>query len=257
MLENQKVKKIIPCLDINGGRVVKGVRFENLKDAGDPASIASFYNQEGADELVFLDISATTENRQSVLLEMIQKVSQKITIPFTVGGGIRSLKDMESLLKAGASKVSLSTAAITNPDLVKEGVENFGSKALVVAVDVKKVGPQKWHVLIKGGKEDTQIDLIKWIQKLESLGVKEILLTSFDHDGTKSGYDIEVLKQVKAHTNLFVIASGGVGSLEHFYDGVVKGGADALLAASVFHFKEFSIRQVKEFLSSKGVLVNL
>ncbi len=246
-------KRIIPCLDVDKGRVVKGVRFLNLVDAGDPVEVAKVYEEQGADELVFLDITASAEDRK-ITLEVVKRVAEEVFMPFTVGGGISSLEDMRKLLEAGADKVSINTSAVKNPQLIYEGAKKFGSQCIVVAIDAKRRG-NSWEVYIHGGRTPTGLDAIEWAKKAESLGAGEILLTSMDRDGTKSGYDIELTRAVSEAVNIPVIASGGAGSMEHFYEAFVLGGADACLAASLFHFKEISIPKLKGYLASKGVPV--
>ncbi len=246
-------KRIIPCLDVDKGRVVKGVRFLNLVDAGDPVEVAKVYEEQGADELVFLDITASAEDRK-ITLEVVKRVAEEVFMPFTVGGGISSLEDMRKLLEAGADKVSINTSAVKNPQLIYEGAKKFGSQCIVVAIDAKRKG-NGWEVYIHGGRTPTGLDAVEWAKKAESLGAGEILLTSMDRDGTKSGYDIELTKAVSKAVNIPVIASGGAGSMEHFYEAFVLGGADACLAASLFHFKEISIPELKGYLASKGVPV--
>ena len=246
-------KRIIPCLDVDKGRVVKGVRFLNLVDAGDPVEVAKVYEEQGADELVFLDITASAEDRK-ITLEVVKRVAEEVFMPFTVGGGISSLEDMRRLLEAGADKVSINTSAVKNPQLIYEGAKKFGSQCIVVAIDAKRKG-NGWEVYIHGGRTPTGLDAIEWAKKAESLGAGEILLTSMDRDGTKSGYDIELTKAVSKAVNIPVIASGGAGSMEHFYEAFVLGGADACLAASLFHFNEISIPELKGYLASKGVPV--
>ncbi len=248
-------KRIIPCLDVDKGRVVKGVRFVNLVDAGDPVEVAKVYEEQGADELVFLDITASAEDRK-ITLEVVRRVAEEVFMPFTVGGGISSLEDMRKLLEAGADKVSINTSAVKNPQLIYEGAKRFGSQCVVVAIDAKRKG-NSWEVYIHGGRTPTGLDAIEWAKKAESLGAGEILLTSMDRDGTKSGYDIELTRAVSDAVNIPVIASGGAGSMEHFYEGFVLGGADACLAASLFHFREISIPELKDYLTSRGVPVRV
>jgi len=248
-------KRIIPCLDITEGRVVKGINFINIRDAGDPVEWARKYNREKADELVFLDITATSDNRET-LIELVEKVSDEIFIPFTVGGGIRTVKDMQKILKAGADKVSINTAAVKNPDLIRKGAEHYGTQCIVVAVDVKRENGS-FKVYIKGGRERTEIDALWWCGKAQELGAGELLVTSMDRDGTKDGYDIELLRKINDLVSIPVIASGGCGKLEHLYQAVVEGGASAVLAASIFHFGEFTIPQSKAYLKSRGVAVRL
>ena len=252
MLKN----RIIPCLDVKNGRVVKGINFVDLKDAGDPVEQAKIYDEQGADELCFLDITASNENR-NIILETVKKTAEKCFMPLTVGGGVRSIDDIRNLLLAGADKVSINTAAVNNKDLVKESAEKFGSQCIVVAVDAKKVNNNKWEVFTHGGRKSTGKDVLKFVAKMESLGAGEILLTSMDRDGTKKGYDLELTKQISSSVNIPVIASGGVGNLDHLYDGFKKGKASAALAASIFHFGEFSIQDVKRYLDSKGIPVRI
>ena len=248
-------KRIIPCLDVTGGRVVKGTNFVNLRDAGDPVDLAAFYDREGADELVFLDITASSDGR-ATMLDVVRRTAEEAFIPFTVGGGIRTIEDMRVMLAAGADKVSVNTAAVNNPDLISEGANKFGSQCIVLAVDAKRAGePGKWEVYIHGGRTPTGIDALEWIKRAENLGAGEILLTSMDGDGTKDGYDIELTRAVAELVNIAVIASGGVGNLEHIREGLVEGKADAALAASIFHFGEYSIRETKQYLKEKGVVV--
>jgi imidazole glycerol-phosphate synthase subunit HisF len=249
-------KRIIPCLDVRGGRVVKGTHFVELRDAGDPVELASYYDREGADELVFLDITASVEQRRS-LIDVIDRTASCVFMPLTVGGGIASVEDMRRCLQAGADKTSLNTAAVQNPDLLTQGAELFGRQCMVLAVDAKRTGPDKWEVYTHGGRTPTGLDCLEWVRKAVSLGAGEILLTSMDADGTKDGYDIALTRAVAEAVPVPVIASGGAGRLEHFYDVLTQGKADAVLAASVFHYKEFTIRQVKEYLRSRGVEVRL
>jgi cyclase len=250
--------KIMPCLDMKDGRVVKGVHFVDLKEAGDPVENASFYQKEGADELAMLDIAATLENRKT-RLEWVKNVSAVIDIPLTVGGGISTLDDIELVLEAGADKISMNSAAVRNPDLVKEAVETFGSEKITIAIDGRrnKKMPSGFEVVISGGTKPVGKDATSWAKQCENSGAGIILPTSMDGDGTKSGYDIEFTRAISDAVRLPVIASGGAGTLEHFYQGVVKGGANILLAASVFHFRILSIKEVKEFLKEKGLKVNL
>ncbi len=252
--------KVIPCLDIKGGRVVKGVKFINLKDARDPVEAAKAYCKEGADELVFLDIMATVENRQT-RLEWVKRVADVVTVPFAVGGGIRNIQDMEELFKLGVSKVSINTSAVKNPDLIKEASKRFGKEKLVVAIDGKKNPPKsglpRLEVVVKSGEESTGIDIVDWAKKVEKLGAGEILLTSKDADGTKAGYDLEMTKAVAEAVSIPVTASGGAGKLEHLYEAVVVAKASAVLAASIFHFGEISIPEAKRYLKSKGIAVKI
>ena len=247
-------KRVIPCLDVNKGRVVKGVNFVDLKDAGDPVELAKRYCEEGADELVFLDITATNEERDTIY-DVVKKTAKEVTIPFTVGGGIRSIEDIQRLLDAGTDKVSLNTSAVKDENLVETAVKRFGSKCIVVAVDAVSTGENQWEVYINGGRVPTGLDVISWVKRVEGLGAGEILLTSMDRDGTKDGYDIEITRRVSEAVNIPVIASGGAGTLEHFGEAVTIGKADAVLAASLFHYGTYSISQVKEYLKSQGVVV--
>ena len=244
-------RRIIPCLDIKNGRTVKGVNFEGLRDAGDPVELAKRYSEEGADELVFLDITATLEKRKT-LKELVKKIAAEINIPFTVGGGIKTNEEIEELLKSGADKVSLNSSIVKNPDLINEASRNFGAQAVVAAVDAKKTG-DSWNVFIKGGTEDTGLDAIKWMQEVEERGAGEILLTSMDRDGTKSGFDIELLSIVNELVRIPVIASGGAGNIQHCVDVVLKANADAVLAASIFHFKEVEIKDLKNEMIKNGI----
>ncbi len=246
-------KRIIPCLDVKDGKVVKGTKFLNLRDAGDPVELAKFYNAEGADELVFLDITASYEKRD-IMLEVVRKVSDEIFIPFTVGGGIKDIEDIRKILKNGADKVSINTAAVKDPYLIKEASEIFGSQCIVLAVDCKRTG-NSWEVYIYGGKKRTGMDAIEWIKKGVELGAGEILLTSMDRDGTKLGYDNDLNRVVSESVAVPLIASGGAGTLEHIYRAFFDGKADAALAASIFHYGKYSIREVKEFLKRRGIVV--
>ena len=249
--------RIIPCLDVNNGRVVKGVNFVNLTDAGDPVEIAAAYDAAGADELVFLDITASSDGRNTVV-DMVRRVAEKVFIPFTVGGGIRTVEDFRAILREGADKVSVNSAAIKRPELIKEAAEIFGSQCVVVAIDAKRREPfDGWNIYLNGGRVDTGIDAIEWAKKAESLGAGEILLTSMDCDGTKNGYDIELTREISEVVSIPVIASGGAGKLKHFKDAVTEGKADAVLAASLFHFKELEIKEVKEYLQKEGISVRL
>lgn len=247
-------KRIIPCLDVKDGRVVKGTNFVGLRDAGDPVELASIYDKELADELIFLDITASSDERNT-MVEMVEKTASQVFIPFTVGGGIRTVEDIRKMLKAGADKVSLNTAAIKNPELIAEGAKRFGSQCIVLAVDARQSGENKWEVYINGGRTPTGLDVLEWVKKATDLGAGEILLTSMDQDGVKDGYDIPLTRAVSEAVNVPVIASGGAGALEHFYDVLTLGKADAVLAASVFHFGEFTVGQVKEYLKSRGIEV--
>lgn len=251
-------KRLIPCLDVDNGRVVKGVQFIDIKDAGDPVEIARRYNEEGADELTFLDISASHENRHT-MAHIVERIANEIFIPLTVGGGIRTVDDIQRMLNAGADKVGINTAAIFNPSFVKEAAERFGSQCIVVAIDAKQVNQAnetpRWEIFTHGGKKLTGIDAVEWAQKMVNFGAGEILLTSMDKDGTKNGFDLLLTKTISESVNVPIIASGGVGNLQHLVDGVQIGAADAVLAASIFHFAEFSIPQAKAFMSEKGIEV--
>ncbi|MCR5023830.1 MAG: imidazole glycerol phosphate synthase subunit HisF [Lachnospiraceae bacterium] len=248
-------KRIIPCLDINDGRVVKGVNFINLRDAGDPVEVAKAYDKEGADEVVFLDITASSDHRKTVV-DLVRKVAEQLFIPFTVGGGIRTVDDFKEVLREGADKVAVNSAAINNPALISEAAEKFGRQCVVLAMDAKrKADGSGWTVYKNGGRVDVGLDAVEWAKKAESLGAGEILLTSMDADGTKAGYDLELTRAIADEVKIPVIASGGAGKCEHFLDALTKGHAEAALAASLFHYKELSISEVKEFLKEKGVNV--
>jgi len=250
-------KRIIPCLDVHNGRVVKGVNFVNLQDAGDPVEIGEAYDKAGADELVFLDITASSDNRNTVV-DMVRKVAEKVFIPFTVGGGIRSVEDFKVLLREGADKISINSSAINRPELIAEAADKFGSQCVVVAMDAKRrPDGSGWNIYKNGGRVDMGIDALSWAEKVTRLGAGEILLTSMDCDGTKAGYDIELTRQIADLVPVPVIASGGAGTREHFYDARTEGGAQAALAASLFHYKELEIREVKAFLRARGVSVRL
>ena len=250
-------KRIIPCLDVKNGRVVKGVNFVNLIDAGDPVECAAVYDKAGADELVFLDITASSDARDTVV-DMVEAVAKRVFIPFTVGGGIRSVEDFRKILNAGADKVSVNSAAVKNPELIKEAAEKFGSQCVVVAIDAKrKIDGPGWEVYLNGGRVNTGIDALEWAKKAEELGAGEILLTSMDCDGTKAGYDIELTRAISENASIPVIASGGAGAMEHFLDAFRAGKADAVLAASLFHFKEIEICDLKKYLSENGESVRM
>ena len=253
-------KRIIPCLDVTGGRVVKGVNFVELRDAGDPVEIAARYNEQGADELTFLDITATSDGRD-LILHIIEAVASQVFIPLTVGGGIRTLEDIRTMLNAGADKVSINTAAVFNPEFVREAAERFGSQCIVVAMDAKKVSAageaDRWEIFTHGGRKATGIDAVEWAKRMVSYGAGEILLTSMDRDGTKSGFDLALNKAVSESVSVPIIASGGVGNLQDLVDGVLLGQADAVLAASIFHFGEFSIPQAKRYMADKGITMRL
>lgn len=249
-------KRIIPCLDVTAGRVVKGVNFVELKDAGDPVEIARRYNDQGADELTFLDITASSDQRD-LILSIIEDVSSQVFIPLTVGGGVRTVEDVRRLLNAGADKVSINTSAVTNPQLVADAASRYGSQCIVVAIDAKQVAPGRWEVFTHGGRHSTGLEAIAWAKKMEELGAGEILLTSMDKDGTKSGFDLELTRAISDSVAIPVIASGGVGNLQHLADGILKGHADAVLAASIFHYGEFTIPEAKQFMSNQNIPVRL
>ncbi|NBJ15483.1 MAG: imidazole glycerol phosphate synthase subunit HisF [Dehalobacter sp. 4CP] len=247
-------KRIIPCLDVHDGRVVKGTNFIHLRDAGDPVELASLYDCEGADELVFLDISASAEGRET-MVDVVRRTAEKVFIPFTIGGGLRTIEDIRRMLRAGADKVSLNTAAVQNPELIEQGALAFGSQCIVVAIDARKVGEGRWEVYTHGGRKPTGIDVLEWARKVEELGAGEILLTSMDRDGTKEGYDNELNRTVGRAVSIPLIASGGVGTLKHMAEGLTEGEADAVLAASIFHYREYSIKETKDYLAGKGIPV--
>ena len=249
-------KRIIPCLDVKDGRVVKGINFVDLIDAGDPVEQASIYNESGADEICFLDITASSDKRD-ILLDTVKKTAECCFVPLTVGGGVRSIHDIRKLLLAGADKVSINTAAIKNPDLIKESSNKFGSQCIVVAIDAKKTNDNTWEVFTHGGRQPSQLNALNFAKLAEENGAGEILLTSMDRDGTKEGYDIELTKIISSSLNIPVIASGGVGTLKHLKDGIVEGGSSAVLAASIFHFGEYSIQEAKEYLKKENVPVRL
>ena len=259
-------KRIIPCLDVKDGRVVKGINFVDLRDAGDPVEVAQRYDAEGADELTFLDITASHERRK-IILDVVRKTAETVFMPLTVGGGVREIQDIRDLLNAGADKVSINTAAVNRPEFVKEAAERFGAQCIVVAIDAKSRKPAPstqhpatstgWEVYIHGGRTPTSIDAIEWAQRMESYGAGEILLTSMDRDGTKEGYDIPLTRAIADAVTIPVIASGGVGNLQHIYEGLTAGRADAALAASIFHYREYTVRQCKDFLEERGVRVRL
>lgn len=249
-------KRIIPCLDVTGGRVVKGVKFKNLRDAGDPVELAQVYEEQGADEIVFLDIGASPEGREA-MFSVVRRTAENLFIPLTVGGGMRSLSDIERMLRSGADKVAINTAAVENPQLVREASRRFGSQCIVVAIDAKSAGRHRWIVYTYGGRRPTNLDAIEWARKVEELGAGEILLTSMDADGTQQGYDIPLTRAVCEAVNIPVIASGGAGTLEHIYEVFVKTSADAALAASIFHFGKYTVGEVKRYLSARGIPVRL
>ena len=253
-------KRIIPCLDVNNGRVVKGVKFVDIRDAGDPVEVARRYDREGADEITFLDITASSDDRETIV-HVVEKVAEQVFIPLTVGGGIREVKDVRRMLNAGADKVAINTAAVFNPEFVKQASERVGSQCIVVAIDAKKVSGEgeenRWEIFTHGGRKPTGIDAIEWAIKMADFGAGEILLTSMDRDGTKVGFDLELTAAISEAVNIPVIASGGVGNLDHLADGVTKGKADAVLAASIFHFAEYSVEEAKQHMASKGIEVRL
>lgn len=247
-------KRIIPCLDVHRGRVVKGTNFVNLRDAGDPVELAALYDREGADELVFLDITASSEGRET-MIDVVRRTAEQVFIPFTIGGGLRTIEDIRQVLRAGADKVSLNTSAVQNPRLVEEGAHAFGSQCIVVAVDARHKQGGGWEVYIHGGRTATGKDVLEWVQEVEQFGAGEILLTSMDRDGTKNGYDLELTRAVSRAVSLPVIASGGVGNLEHLAEGLTTGEADAALAASIFHYREYSIAEAKRYLEERQIPV--
>ena len=250
-------KRIIPCLDVKGGRVVKGVRFLELRDAGDPVEIAEMYDRQGADELTFLDITASSDERD-IIIDVVRRTAERVFMPLTVGGGVRTVEDIRRLLNAGADKVSINTAAVHRPEFVKEAAGRFGSQCTVVAIDARRVqGEDRWVVYTHGGRNSTGLDAVEWAQRMEEYGSGEILLTSMDRDGTRDGYDLSLTRTVADAVSIPVIASGGVGGLEHLYDGFTKAGASACLAASIFHYREYTISQAKEYLDQRGVAVRI
>ena len=249
-------KRIIPCLDCKNGRVVKGTNFVDLRDAGDPVEVASMYDKSGADELVFLDITASSDGRNTTV-DLVRKVAEKVFIPFTVGGGIRTVEDFKVLLREGADKISINSAAIMNPQLISEAADKFGSQCVVVAIDAKRRDDGGWSIYKNGGRVDMHMDAVEWAMKAEELGCGEILLTSMDCDGTKTGYDIELTRTIAENVSIPVIASGGAGNMEHFYDAFTEGKADAALAASLFHYKELEIMNLKKYLSDKGISMRM
>ena len=250
-------KRIIPCLDVKGGRVVKGVQFLELRDAGDPVEIAEMYDRQGADELTFLDITASSDQRD-IIIDVVRRTAERVFMPLTVGGGVRTVEDIRRLLNAGADKVSINTAAVHRPEFVQEAAERFGSQCTVVAIDARKVpDEERWEVYTHGGRNPTGIDAVEWAARMERYGAGEILLTSMDRDGTKDGYDLPLTRAIVDAVAIPVIASGGVGNLEHIYDGFAQAGASACLAASIFHYREYTIQEAKEYLKGKGVAVRL
>lgn len=253
-------KRIIPCLDVDNGRVVKGINFVDIRDAGDPVEVAARYNREGADEITFLDITASSDNRETTI-HMVEAIASEVFIPLTVGGGIRKVEDIRTMLNAGADKVAINTAAIHNPELVREASEYYGSQCIVVAIDAKKVSKEgekdRWDIFTHGGRNDTGIDAVEWAKKMADYGAGELLVTSMDKDGTKSGFNIPLTKAITDAVNIPVIASGGVGNLQHLADGVLKAGADAVLAASIFHFNEYTVGEAKQFMANQGIEVRI
>jgi cyclase len=249
-------KRIIPCLDVTHGRVVKGVSFVSLRDAGDPVEIARRYDDQGADELTFLDITASSDDR-GIIFRIIEQVASQVFIPLTVGGGVREVGDVRNLLNAGADKVSINTSAVLNPQLVADASARYGSQCIVVAIDAKQVAPERWEVFTHGGRKATGLDVVEWAKKMQTLGAGEILLTSMDRDGQKNGFDLALTRRVTDALEIPVIASGGVGNLQHLADGVTLGGADAVLAASIFHFGEYTVQQAKQFMKTQGIEVRL
>jgi len=247
-------KRIIPCLDVDNGRVVKGVKFEDIRDAGDPVEIARRYDEQGADEITFLDITASHQERDTTL-HTVERMASQVFIPLTVGGGVRTVQDIRNLLNAGADKVSINTAAVFTPEFVGEAAARFGSQCIVVAIDAKQVGPDRWEIFTHGGRKPTGLDAVAWAAKMAELGAGEILLTSMDQDGVKRGYDLGVTRAVSEAVNIPVIASGGVGNLQHLADGILQGKADAVLAASIFHFGEYSVPQAKAYMAERGIVV--
>jgi cyclase len=253
-------KRIIPCLDVDNGRVVKGVKFVAIRDAGDPVEIARRYDEEGADEVTFLDITASSDDRET-MVHVVEAVAGEVFIPLTVGGGIRTLEDIRAMLNAGADKVAINTAAVKRPEFVREAAARFGSQCIVVSIDAKQVSsagePARWELFTHGGRRPTGLDAVEWARRMEAYGAGEILLTSMDRDGTRAGFDLALTRTISAAVRIPVIASGGVGSLDHLAEGVTEGGADAVLAASIFHFAEYSIREAKEFMAARGIEVRL
>ncbi len=254
-------KRIIPCLDVDAGRVVKGVQFVDIRDAGDPVEVARRYDQQGADELTFLDITASSDNRET-LVHVVEQVAEQVFIPLTVGGGIRELDDITLMLNSGADKVSINTTAVTNPEFIREASTHFGNQCIVVAIDAKRVdetddGECRWEIFTHGGRKPTGLDAIEWAGKMEQYGAGELLVTSMDRDGTRNGFDIELVKRITGSVSVPVIASGGVGDLEHLAAGVLEGGADAVLAASIFHYGEYTVGEAKQFMASKGIEIRL
>lgn len=249
-------KRIIPCLDVDAGRVVKGVNFVDIRDAGDPVEVAKRYDLQGADELTFLDITASSDDRETIV-HVVEQVASEVFIPLTVGGGIRKLADVRRMLNAGADKIAINTAAVFNPEFVKEASDHFGSQCIVVAIDAKQVGEQKWEIFTHGGRKATGLDAIEWAQKMANFGAGELLVTSMDRDGTRNGFDLDLTRSISETVNVPLIASGGVGNLDHLADGVIEGKADAVLAASIFHFGEYTIAEAKEKMAARGIEVRI
>ena len=249
-------KRIIPCLDVDAGRVVKGVNFVDIRDAGDPVEIAKRYDLQGADELTFLDITASSDDRETIV-HVVEQVASEVFIPLTVGGGIRKLADIRTMLNAGADKIAINTAAVFNPEFVKEASDHFGSQCIVVAIDAKQVSEQKWEIFTHGGRKATGLDAVEWAQKMVNFGAGELLVTSMDRDGTRNGFDLDLTRRISEAVNVPVIASGGVGNLDHLADGVIEGKADAVLAASIFHFGEYTIAEAKEKMAARGIEVRI
>ena len=248
-------KRIIPCLDIDNGRVVKGIQFVDIRDAGDPVEVACRYDQQGADEITFLDITASSDDRETIL-HVVEQVASQVFIPLTVGGGIRTLEDIRRILNAGADKVSINTTAVRNPDFIRQASDHFGNQCIVVAIDAKQVpGVSKWEIYTHGGRNPTGLDAVEWSEKMVRCGAGELLVTSMDRDGTRNGFDIDLMKKITAAVSVPVIASGGVGNLDHLADGVLEGGADAVLAASIFHYGEYTVEQAKTHMSNRGIEV--
>ncbi|SUO97418.1 imidazole glycerol phosphate synthase subunit HisF [Suttonella indologenes] len=253
-MNTQLAKRIIPCLDVDNGRVVKGTNFVNIRDAGDPVEAAQRYNEQGADELIFLDITATSDERRTTLY-MVEQVAGKVFIPLTVGGGVRTLKDIRQLLNAGADKVAINSAAVQNPEFVREAAEHFGNQCIVVAIDAKQTAAEQWHIFTHGGRRQTELNAIEWASRMAAYGAGELLVTSMDRDGTKAGFDNTLLSRIATEVQIPIIASGGVGNLQHLVDGITIGKADAVLAASIFHFGEYSIAQAKDYMRAAGISV--
>lgn len=253
-MNTQLAKRIIPCLDVDNGRVVKGTNFVNIRDAGDPVEAAQRYNEQGADELTFLDITATSDERRTTLY-MVEQVAGKVFIPLTVGGGVRTLKDIRQLLNAGADKVAINSAAVQHPEFVREAAEHFGNQCIVVAIDAKQTAAEQWHIFTHGGRRQTELNAIEWASRMAAYGAGELLVTSMDRDGTKAGFDNALLSRIATEVQIPIIASGGVGNLQHLVDGITIGKADAVLAASIFHFGEYSIAQAKDYMRSAGISV--